>query len=144
MARERTRLSAIWALSFITSPSWPVIVSAASRLPTSDGVNRTWMVQVAPGWTSTPTQALPVIKGRASLIRLLLQNFIANAVKYSSKSPRPRIAIGTGPGTGDGERRVGGAALEYRLIHHAWPRAGDRVELLGRGDLEVDSHGDLS
>jgi acyl-CoA thioester hydrolase len=26
-------------------------------------------------------------------------------------------------------RRPGGAALEYRLIHHAWPRAGDRVEL---------------
>ena len=25
--------------------------------------------------------------------------------------------------------RVGGAVLEYRLIHHAWPRAGDRVEL---------------
>lgn len=25
--------------------------------------------------------------------------------------------------------RIGGAALEYRLIHHAWPRAGDRLEL---------------
>jgi acyl-CoA thioester hydrolase len=25
--------------------------------------------------------------------------------------------------------RAGGAALEYRLIHLAWPRAGDRVEL---------------
>ena len=24
---------------------------------------------------------------------------------------------------------AGGAALEYRLIHHAWPRAGDRLEL---------------
>lgn len=33
------------------------------------------------------------------------------------------------PGTGESERKVGGAALEYRLLHHAWPRAGDRVEL---------------
>ena len=32
------------------------------------------------------------------------------------------------PGAGDG-RRIGGAALEYRLIHLDWPRAGDRVEL---------------
>jgi acyl-CoA thioester hydrolase len=24
---------------------------------------------------------------------------------------------------------VGGAVLEYRLIHHAWPRAGDRFEI---------------
>ena len=23
--------------------------------------------------------------------------------------------------------RTGGAALEYRLLHHAWPRAGDRL-----------------
>ena len=38
-----------------------------------------------------------------------------------------------------GEKRPnrGGAALEYRLIHHAWPRAGDRVDLrsgAGGGD----------
>jgi len=26
---------------------------------------------------------------------------------------------------------VGGAALEYRLLHHAWPRAGDRVTVFG-------------
>lgn len=26
-------------------------------------------------------------------------------------------------------RRIGGAALEYRLVHHDWPRAGERVEL---------------
>lgn len=25
--------------------------------------------------------------------------------------------------------RIGGAALEYRLVHHRWPRAGARVEL---------------
>jgi acyl-CoA thioester hydrolase len=30
---------------------------------------------------------------------------------------------------GDGVGRIGGAALEYRLIHHAWPRVGDRLEL---------------
>jgi acyl-CoA thioester hydrolase len=30
-----------------------------------------------------------------------------------------------------GERRpnIGGAAIEYRLVHHAWPQAGDRLEL---------------
>ncbi|WP_374573433.1 thioesterase family protein [Phenylobacterium sp.] len=32
--------------------------------------------------------------------------------------------VGAAPGT-----RIGGAAMEYRLIHHAWPRAGDRLEL---------------
>ena len=30
---------------------------------------------------------------------------------------------------GGAARRVGGAALEYRLIHLDWPRAGDRLEL---------------
>ncbi len=30
---------------------------------------------------------------------------------------------------GEARQRNGGAALEYRLIHHAWPRAGDRVEI---------------
>ena len=33
------------------------------------------------------------------------------------------------PGQDDSARKVGGAALEYRLIHHAWPRAGDRLVL---------------
>lgn len=32
--------------------------------------------------------------------------------------------VGAAPGA-----RIGGAALEYRLIHYAWPRAGDRLEL---------------
>ena len=31
--------------------------------------------------------------------------------------------------TTTGATRIGGAALEYRLVHLAWPRAGDRVEL---------------
>ena len=30
---------------------------------------------------------------------------------------------------GEPGRRIGGAALEYRLLHFAWPRAGDRVVL---------------
>ena len=33
--------------------------------------------------------------------------------------------------------RIGGAVLEYRLLHHAWPRAGDRVEIRS-GLAEVD------
>ncbi len=33
------------------------------------------------------------------------------------------------PGKDDATRPVGGAAVEYRLIHHAWPRAGDRIEM---------------
>ena len=33
------------------------------------------------------------------------------------------------PGKDEADRRVGGAAMEYRLIHHAWPRAGDRMEM---------------
>lgn len=36
-----------------------------------------------------------------------------------------------GPATTDGEAplRIGGAVLEYRVLHLAWPEAGDRVEL---------------
>lgn len=41
----------------------------------------------------------------------------------------PHFFAGRRPGAADTERKVGGAALEYRLIHHAWPRAGDRLEL---------------
>lgn len=40
----------------------------------------------------------------------------------------PHFFDGQRPGAGDG-RRIGGAALEYRLLHFDWPRAGDRVEL---------------
>ncbi len=40
----------------------------------------------------------------------------------------PHFFDGQRPGAGDG-RKIGGAALEYRLIHLDWPRAGDRVEL---------------
>jgi len=40
----------------------------------------------------------------------------------------PHFFEGKRPGSGD-ERRIGGAALEYRLLHLDWPRAGDRVEL---------------
>jgi acyl-CoA thioester hydrolase len=41
----------------------------------------------------------------------------------------PHFFAGRRPGAVDPDRKVGGAALEYRLIHHAWPRAGDRLEL---------------
>jgi acyl-CoA thioester hydrolase len=37
--------------------------------------------------------------------------------------------MGARPGTPASGGRVGGAALEYRLVHFDWPRAGDRVEL---------------
>ena len=49
----------------------------------------------------------------------------------------PHFFDGTRPGAQDNGTRTGGAALEYRLIHLAWPRAGDRVELrsgAGGGD----------
>lgn len=41
----------------------------------------------------------------------------------------PHFFAGRRPGQGESGARVGGAALEYRLAHHAWPRAGDRIEL---------------
>lgn len=41
----------------------------------------------------------------------------------------PHVFDGRRPGVTKGGPKIGGAALEYRLIHHAWPRAGDRVEL---------------
>jgi acyl-CoA thioester hydrolase len=41
----------------------------------------------------------------------------------------PHFFDGTRPGEQENGARTGGAALEYRLIHLAWPRAGDRVEL---------------
>ena len=41
----------------------------------------------------------------------------------------PHLFASGRPGASAGGPRVGGAALEYRLIHLAWPQAGDRVEL---------------
>jgi acyl-CoA thioester hydrolase len=41
----------------------------------------------------------------------------------------PHLFEGTRPGAGENGSSTGGAALEYRLIHLAWPRAGDRVEV---------------
>lgn len=41
----------------------------------------------------------------------------------------PHFFEGRRPGAEAAGERAGGAALEYRLIHLAWPRAGDRVEL---------------
>ncbi|MDB5499008.1 MAG: hypothetical protein JWP28_3039 [Phenylobacterium sp.] len=41
----------------------------------------------------------------------------------------PHFFNGRRPGADELGGRAGGAALEYRLIHLDWPRAGDRVEL---------------
>ena len=41
----------------------------------------------------------------------------------------PHVFEGQRPAAADLGKRAGGAALEYRLIHLDWPRAGDRVEL---------------
>lgn len=42
----------------------------------------------------------------------------------------PHVFAGRRPGNAEGEpAKIGGAAVEYRLVHHAWPRAGDRLEL---------------
>lgn len=41
----------------------------------------------------------------------------------------PHFFDGQRPGAAEGGAKVGGAALEYRLVHLDWPRAGDRVEL---------------
>jgi acyl-CoA thioester hydrolase len=47
--------------------------------------------------------------------------------RISDGIPRLLAAIG-GPSMGE-TPGVGAAALEYRLLHFGWPRAGDRVEL---------------
>jgi acyl-CoA thioester hydrolase len=41
----------------------------------------------------------------------------------------PHIFSGLRAEQAAGSPRIGGAVLEYRLIHHAWPKAGDRLEL---------------
>jgi acyl-CoA thioester hydrolase len=41
----------------------------------------------------------------------------------------PHVFEGRRPGAADLGKRAGGAAVEYRLIHLDWPKAGDRVEL---------------
>jgi acyl-CoA thioester hydrolase len=41
----------------------------------------------------------------------------------------PHFFAGRRPGAAETGGKAGGAALEYRLIHFDWPRAGDRVEL---------------
>jgi acyl-CoA thioester hydrolase len=51
------------------------------------------------------------------------------------------FAQGGRPG-GEGAQRAnqGGAAMEYRILVHAWPRAGDRLELrsgIGGGDARI-------
>jgi acyl-CoA thioester hydrolase len=41
----------------------------------------------------------------------------------------PRVFSATRARTEAQDKRFGGAALEYRLLHFGWPRAGQRVEL---------------
>lgn len=41
----------------------------------------------------------------------------------------PHVVAGGWSDGADGGPRLGGAALEYRLVHLAWPRAGDRLTL---------------
>lgn len=50
------------------------------------------------------------------------------------------ITGGQRPGAQDHGSRLGGAAVEYRLLHLDWPRAGDRVELrsgMSGGDARI-------
>lgn len=54
----------------------------------------------------------------------LMMARISDGIPHFFEGRRP----GSGSGAGDA-RKIGGAALEYRLIHFGWPRAGDRVEL---------------
>lgn len=41
----------------------------------------------------------------------------------------PHFFAGRRQSQTEGGPRIGGAALEYRLVHHAWPHPGDRIEL---------------
>ena len=41
----------------------------------------------------------------------------------------PHVFAAGRPGQETAQKRPGGAAVEYRLVHHAWPRAGDRLEM---------------
>ena len=51
--------------------------------------------------------------------------------------------FGQGGRAGDDSARrpnQGGAAMEYRILHHAWPRAGDRLQLrsgIGGGEARI-------
>lgn len=55
----------------------------------------------------------------------------------------PNLFAQAGRPGGEGSERLarqGGAAMEYRILHHAWPRAGDRLELrsgIGGGDARI-------
>jgi len=42
---------------------------------------------------------------------------------FGNDRPGPALAPGEAP------KRVGGAVLEYRIVHHDWPRAGDHIEV---------------
>lgn len=55
---------------------------------------------------------------------------LSNSVPHLLSQQRERLA--------QSGKRPGGAALEYRLVHHAWPRAGDRFALRS-GTAAIDA-----
>ncbi len=62
---------------------------------------------------------------------------LSDGVAHITAGQRPRASEHGGPDHG---LRQGGAAVEYRLLHLDWPRAGDRVELrsgMSGGDARI-------
>jgi acyl-CoA thioester hydrolase len=78
---------------------------------------------------------LPVVAGGAvtpadcDVFGRMLPEHLLNRI-YASVGhmirPSHEALLGAQP---DLQGRLGGAAVEYRAVYHAWPRAGDRVEL---------------
>lgn len=90
----------------------PVETQATLARATALGLRRTGLGVVAPG----DCDAFGRMRTEGFMQRL------SEAV--------PHVFAGRRPGHAEGEpANVGGAAVEYRLVHHAWPRAGDRVDL---------------
>lgn len=58
--------------------------------------------------------------------RMRTEGFMTRISDGVSRVTGGHTRVGGEPPVG---RRMGGAALEYRLVHFAWPRVGDRVEL---------------
>ncbi len=85
-------------------------------------------------------QQLPVVKGDAVHIRQLMQNLIANGIKYQSKGNVPHIRITAAEGTDDGMARIEisdngiGIKPEYQQVVFAmFKRLHSRSEYEGTG-----------
>jgi acyl-CoA thioester hydrolase len=108
---------------------------------------RTLMIEVPPEAAARSLSLAPV-KSRASLARaneLKLPRTALGAISAADcdifgrmrtelmmariSDGIPHFFDGRRPGADEAGKRAGGAALEYRLIHLDWPKAGDRVEL---------------